>query len=45
MAMKLQFRAGVDSDTLVEAINRFERNLKQRIPDVKWSFIEPDRAD
>ncbi|HWO26757.1 MAG TPA: cation diffusion facilitator family transporter [Kofleriaceae bacterium] len=45
VAMKLQFRSGVDSDKLVEAINQFERNLKQRIPDVKWSFIEPDHAD
>jgi cation diffusion facilitator family transporter len=45
LAMKLKFKSGVDSDTLVEAINQYERKLKQRIPDVKWSFIEPDHAD
>jgi divalent metal cation (Fe/Co/Zn/Cd) transporter len=45
VAMKLEFRSGVDSDTLVDAINRFERTLEARIPEVKWSFIEPDRAD
>ena len=45
VAMKLKFKSGVDSDTLVEAINKFERDLKARVPDVKWSFVEPDHAD
>ncbi|HWU89905.1 MAG TPA: cation diffusion facilitator family transporter [Kofleriaceae bacterium] len=45
VAMKLKFRSGVDSDSLVDAINKFERDLKARVPDVKWSFIEPDHAD
>jgi cation diffusion facilitator family transporter len=45
VAAKLKFRAGMDTDTLVEAINAFERALKARLPEVRWSFIEPDNAD
>ena len=45
VAAKLRFRAGMDTDTLVEAINAFERALKARVPEVRWSFIEPDNAD
>jgi cation diffusion facilitator family transporter len=34
------------SDTaLVEAINRVERGLKSRFPQVRWVFFEPDLAD
>ena len=42
VAAKLSFR---DNANIVDAINRFERALKQRAPEVKWSFIEPDDAD
>lgn len=45
VAAKLKFRSGMDSDALVEAINAFERELKARIPEVRWSFIEPDHVD
>jgi cation diffusion facilitator family transporter len=45
VAAKLKFRSGMDADTLVEAINAFERALKARVPEVRWSFIEPDNAD
>ncbi|HEX2686858.1 MAG TPA: cation diffusion facilitator family transporter [Kofleriaceae bacterium] len=45
VAAKLRFRSGMDTDTLVEAINAFERELKARVPEVRWSFIEPDNAD
>jgi len=45
VAMKLQFKSGLDSDAMVDVINRFERDLEARVPDVKWSFIEPDNAD
>ena len=40
--MKLKMRSGMQTDELVEAINEFERQLKKRLPDVRWSFIEPD---
>src|ERR1044071_6815454 len=45
VAAKLKFRSGMDTDALVEAINAFERALKQRIPEVRWSFIEPDNVE
>lgn len=45
VAAKLCFKAGLETTQLVEVINDFERRLKQRAPEVKWSFIEPDNAD
>jgi len=45
VAAKLKFRSGMDSDALVDAINAFERELKARVPEVRWSFIEPDHTD
>ncbi len=42
VALKLKMRSGMLTDELVEAINRFERDLKARVPEVRWSFIEPD---
>ena len=45
VAMKLRFRAGLETTQLVDAINGFERQLKQRVPEVKWSFIEPDNVE
>jgi cation diffusion facilitator family transporter len=45
VAAKLKFRAGMETNELVEAINAFERALKARVPEVRWSFIEPDNAD
>ncbi len=45
VAAKLKFKSGLDTDTLVEVINAFERELKVRAPEVRWSFIEPDNAD
>jgi cation diffusion facilitator family transporter len=44
-AMKLKFRGGLETDQLVDAINAFEVELKKRVPQVRWSFIEPDRSD
>ena len=45
VAAKLKFRSGLETDALVEAINAFERQLKAKVPEVRWSFIEPDNAD
>lgn len=45
IAMKLKMRSGMLTDELVEAINKFERDLKLRVPEVRWSFIEPDVTD
>jgi len=38
-------RQGMVTNELVEAINEYERALKRRVPEVRWSFIEPDNAD
>jgi len=45
VAAKLRFRSGLETRQLVDAINSFERELKKRVPEVRWSFIEPDHAD
>jgi cation diffusion facilitator family transporter len=45
VAAKLKFRSGMETDALVDAINAFERALKAKVPEVRWSFIEPDNAD
>ncbi len=45
VAMKLKFRSGLETTQLCDAINAFEKQLKERVPDVRWSFIEPDYAD
>ncbi len=45
VAMKLRFRSGLETTQLCDAINAFERELKMRVPEVRWSFIEPDHAD
>jgi cation diffusion facilitator family transporter len=44
-AMKLKFRDGLETKQLVDAINTFEVELKKRVPEVRWSFIEPDYTD
>jgi cation diffusion facilitator family transporter len=44
LMMKLHFKSGIDSDTLVGVINSFEEKVRARIPEAKWSFIEPDHV-
>ena len=44
-AMKLKFRDGLTTQELVDAINAFEVELQKRIPEVRWSFVEPDHTD
>jgi cation diffusion facilitator family transporter len=43
VAVKVQLRRG--GLPAEDAINRVETELKQRFPQVKWSFFEPDHAD
>ncbi len=45
VAMKLKFKDGLTTKELVTAINAFEAELEKRVPEVKWSFIEPDDTD
>jgi hypothetical protein len=43
--MKLKFKRGIDCEALCDVINNFERQLEERVPEVKWSFVEPDNRD
>jgi cation diffusion facilitator family transporter len=44
LMMKLHFQSGIESDQLVAVINSFEEKVRARIPEAKWSFIEPDHV-
>ena len=46
VAMKVKFKPGMATGgALCDAINAFERKLEARVPEVKWTFIEPDVVD
>jgi cation diffusion facilitator family transporter len=45
LAAKIKMRPGLDIGIAVESINALERELKQRIPNLRWCFIEPDVTD
>lgn len=45
LAAKIKLKSGTDIATAVATINKLERRLKEKIPDLKWSFIEPDVTD
>lgn len=45
LAAKVKICPGVDIDTAVANINDLERKLRERIPNLRWCFIEPDVKD
>jgi cation diffusion facilitator family transporter len=45
LAAKVRMRDGMPIEEACEHINRLEKRVKERIPDVRWSFIEPDVDD
>ena len=45
LAAKIKMRSGQTIDEAVASINALERELKARVPKLKWCFIEPDVAD
>jgi hypothetical protein len=45
LAAKIKMREGMTIDAAVASINALERELKERIPKLKWCFIEPDVTD
>jgi len=45
LAAKIKMRSGMTIDAAVASINALERELKERVPNLKWSFIEPDSSD
>jgi len=45
LAAKIKMRKGMTVDAAVASINALEQELKERIPKLKWCFIEPDVTD
>jgi len=45
LAAKVKFKPGINIETAVANINDMERELKARVPNLTWSFIEPDVID
>ncbi len=45
LAAKIKMRSELTIDEAVASINALERELKERVPKLKWLFIEPDVAD
>jgi cation diffusion facilitator family transporter len=45
LAAKIKMRSGQSIDQAVASINALERELKARVPKLKWCFVEPDVAD
>ena len=45
LAAKIKMRSHMNIDDAVASINALERELKERVPNLKWCFIEPDVVD
>ncbi len=45
LAAKIKMRDDMTINAAIASINALERELKERVPNLKWSFIEPDNAD
>ena len=45
LALKIKLNSALTIDEAVEHINDLERNLKAKIPKLKWCFVEPDVED
>jgi cation diffusion facilitator family transporter len=45
LAAKIQLRSDMPVGEAVDHINRLEKRIKDRRPEIGWSFIEPDKCD
>ena len=45
LAAKIKMQPGLSINEAVASINVLERELKERVPKLKWCFIEPDVTD
>jgi cation diffusion facilitator family transporter len=45
LAAKIKMRSELSIDEAVDSINALERELKERVPNLKWCFVEPDVTD
>ncbi|HNP35678.1 MAG TPA: cation diffusion facilitator family transporter [Woeseiaceae bacterium] len=45
LAAKIKLTPAIAIEAAVASINHLERELKQRVPNLRWCFIEPDVTD
>tara|TARA_R110002049_G_scaffold157184_4_gene322193 strand:+ start:1880 stop:2809 length:930 start_codon:yes stop_codon:yes gene_type:complete len=45
LAAKICMNPAISINDAVDSINHLERELKERVPNLRWCFIEPDNAD
>jgi cation diffusion facilitator family transporter len=45
VAVKVRMTPGLTIEEAVAGLNRLERNIKAKFPEVAWCFVEPDLAD
>lgn len=45
LAAKVKMRDDITINEAIAGINALERELKERVPDLKWCFVEPDVSD
>jgi hypothetical protein len=43
--LKLRFAATLTSAQVADGIDRFEAKLRERRPEIRWIFVEPDLHD
>jgi cation diffusion facilitator family transporter len=42
VACKVGVKPGLTADALIDALNAFERRVREKRPEVRWQFVEPD---
>ena len=45
LAVKVRMTPGLSIEQAVECLNKLERNVKAKFPEVAWCFVEPDLTD
>lgn len=45
LSAKIKMKPPQNLEQVVQNINQLERHIKEKIPEIKWSFIEPDIED
>ncbi len=45
VSMKIKMNSNLNIQKAVEILNLLEKNIKKEIPEIRWSFIEPDIND
>ncbi len=45
IAVKVRMTPGLSIEQAIEGLNRLERNIKAKFPEIAWCFVEPDIAD